>query len=212
MDDPKDVALDAAIGALAVAGVSIGHRLISSDDENALLPEEAGAFLASVVAVRRASGAARIVARDLLARLGLPRTPVPRSSTGPPIWPAGIVGSLAHDARVAIAAVARRCDFAAVGIDIEPAEDLPAELMDIVATPAERAMIGKIRFGGRLLFVAKEAAYKAVYPLDHTFLDHHEIEIDFKSRRAAVRTGRIVEMRFCISTHLAALAFIPAAR
>ena len=73
-------------------------------------------------------------------------------------------------------------------------------------------MIANVPFGGKLLFVAKEAAYKAVYPLDGTFLEHRHVEVDFKARTANVRNGRVVDLRFCISTHLLALAFIPAAR
>src|SRR5215467_6546010 len=67
-----DPSLQSAIDALAFPGIAIAHRLISPGDEAALLPEEAPAFAASVVKVRRASGAARIVARELLAR---PRCP-----------------------------------------------------------------------------------------------------------------------------------------
>jgi 4'-phosphopantetheinyl transferase EntD len=210
MNRHMDHELHAAMAALVVPGVSIAHRLISPGDENELMPEEAGAFARSVVSVRRASGAARIVARELLGRLGVPLAPLPRSADGPPIWPAGVTGSLAHDARIAVAAVASCRDLAAVGIDVEPAEELPPEIIDMVATPAERAMIGNVRFGGRLLFVAKEAAYKAVYMLDRTFLVHHDVEVDFKNRTATVRNGRTVDLRFCLSTHLMALAFIPA--
>jgi len=97
----------------------------------------------------------------------------------------------------------------AVGIDVEPAESLPPELLDLVATPQERLRIGDDPYQGRLLFVAKEAVYKAVYPLDQTFLDHHDVQIRFAERKAVVRNGRIVELRFCIAAHLVALAFLP---
>jgi 4'-phosphopantetheinyl transferase EntD len=210
MNRHTDGALDAAMGTLAVPGILIGHRLIAPADENALMPQEAGAFARSVVSVRRASGAARMVARELLGAFGMPPAPLPRTPEGPPSWPAGVVGSLAHDRRVAVAAVALRRDFVGIGIDVEPVEELPPELLDMVARPAERAMIADMRFGGRLLFVAKEAAYKAVYPLDRTFLEHHAVEVDFKGRKASVRNGRSVDLRFCVSTHLLALAFIPA--
>ena len=36
---------------------------------------------------------------------------------------------------------------------------------------------------GRLLFSVKEAIYKAVYPLDRTFLDHHDVEVSLSRRR-----------------------------
>ncbi len=205
-----DPSLQTAIDALSLPGIAIGHRLISPGDEHALMPGEAGAFAASVASVRRASGAARIVARQLLAQIGYAECALPKAPSGAPIWPAGVVGSLAHDSRVAAAAVAIRRDFSALGIDVEPAEILPSELLDLVATPQERARIADDPYRGRLLFAAKEAVYKAVYPLDETFLDHHDVQVDLAGRSAIVRNGRVVELRFCISTHLVALAFLPA--
>ena len=203
-----DSELKSAIDTLASPGILIGHRLISPGDEHALLPEEAPAFASSVLKVRRASGAARIVARQLLTRLGRAETVLPRSVSGAPIWPAGITGSLSHDSRVAVAAVGMCSDVGAIGIDIEPAERLPPDLLDIVATPREQLDIGHDPYQGRLLFVAKEAVFKAVHPLDQVFLDHHDVHIDFVDRKATVRNGRVVELRFSISAHLVVLAFL----
>jgi 4'-phosphopantetheinyl transferase EntD len=175
------------------------------------LKEEAPAFAASVVKVRRASGAALIVARQLLTQLGHPDCALPKGPAGAPVWPPGIIGSLAHDSRVAVAAVGMRVDVGALGIDVEPAECLAPELLDLVATPRERLDLGDDAYRGRLLFVAKEAVYKAVHPLDQTFLEHHDVEIDLANRKAVVRNGRVVELRFSISAHhLAALAFLRA--
>jgi 4'-phosphopantetheinyl transferase EntD len=204
------VPLQTAIERLAVPGIMIGHRLISPGDERALMPEEAFGFISSVAKVRRASGAARIVARELLSRAGYGTCAVPRGPSGAPIWPSGIVGSLAHDSQIAVAAVALRRNFASVGIDIEPAEALPAELVEIVATPSEQSSMQTYPYGARLLFVAKEATYKAIAALDQIFLDHHDIEVDLAQLKAVVRNGRRVDLRFCISIHLLALAFIPA--
>ena len=198
-----------AIDELALAGVLFGQRVIIPGDEAAILPEEAPAFERSVVAVRRTSGAARLVARDLLRRLGYLEWPIKRSSAGAPIWPEGIRGSLAHDSDYAVAAICREQDFRALGVDVEPAELLPRELVDLVATPREREHLDADGFGGRMLFVAKEAVYKALYPLDRSFLDYHDVEIDFENRKATVCNGRVVHLRFCVSTHLATLAFIP---
>ncbi len=204
-----DPALQSAIDALAVPGVLIGHRLISPGDEHALAADEVRGIAASVVERRRASGAARIVARELLGRLGLGECRLPRASSGAPIWPAGVVGSLAHDRRVAVAAVGASGGFGALGIDVEPAEALPDDLLDIVTRPDERLTISGDPLAGRLLFAAKEAVYKAVYPLDRTFLEHHDVQIDFANRRGVVRNGRAVELRYCMSTHLIVLAFLP---
>jgi 4'-phosphopantetheinyl transferase EntD len=204
-----DPSLQSAIDALSFPGIMIGHRLISLGDEDALLPQEIPAFAASVTKVRRASGAARIVARQLLKQLGQPECALPRSTGGAPAWPPGVIGSLAHDSRVAVAAVGMCRDVGAIGIDVEPAESLPSELLGLVATPQERLRITDDPYHGRLLFVAKEAVYKALYPLDQTFLDHHDVQINFAECKATVRNGRVVELRFCIAAHLIALAFLP---
>ena len=81
-------------------------REIAAGDELALTSDEAASLAARPLASRRASGAARIVARDLLARLGHHDVSLPARALEGPRWPAGIVGSLAHDASTAIAAVA----------------------------------------------------------------------------------------------------------
>jgi 4'-phosphopantetheinyl transferase EntD len=208
VSDASDPSIQQVIDQLAPPGVAIGHRLIMPGDEFALLPEEAEA-IGPLVESRRASGAARMVTGPLLAELGHAATALPKQASGAPAWPAGIVGSLAHDTRVAVAAVAKSHDFAALGIDVEPAEDLAPDLLDLVTTPAERVKLADDPFRGKLLFAAKEAVYKAVYPLDGIVLDYHDIEVDLIGRKATVQNGRIVELRFGIATHLVALAFLP---
>ena len=198
-----DSRLQDAIEWLALPGVMIGCRSILPGDECAVFPEEA--FNSPGPKVRRASGAARIVARELLSR---PRYVLPKGRSGAPIWPRGIVGSLAHDSDVAVAAVASQREFAGIGIDIEPAEALPPGLVKTIATRREQLSLDASVYGGRLLFVAKEAVFKAVADLDQIFLDHHDVDVDFTKHEAVIRNGRRVELRFCISTHLLALAFV----
>lgn len=208
MDPAIDSSLESAIERMSLPGIMIGHRLIAPGDEYALKPIEFEAFASSVTRVRRASGAARIVARSLLAQLGYSECAVPKAPSGAPIWPTGVFGSLAHDSRIAVAAVATSRTTCAVGIDIEPAEVLPLELLNLVANPQERLQIGGDLLQGKLLFAAKEAVYKAVFPLDRIFLEHHDIQVNFAESSARVRNGRVVELRFCIAAHLVVVAFL----
>jgi len=205
-DSAVDPRLQRDIANLAPPGLLIGHRLITPGDEDALLKEEAASIASPLVAARRASGAARIVARELLVRLGHGNVAVLRGASGEPIWPAGITGSLAHDDRAAVAAVGRLGEFDSIGIDIEPAMPLPSETLSLVATPQELRRLGDDPLRGKVLFAAKEAVYKAVYPLDRIFLEFHEIEVDLAARRAVTRTGRILALRTCVSSHVLALA------
>jgi 4'-phosphopantetheinyl transferase EntD len=212
MGTDRDLIADVT-AALAAPRIFIAHRLISAGDEGELLASEAFHFQKARQESQRQSGAARAVARELLSRLGHGGAAIGKATSGAPVWPAGVVGSLAHDDRVALAAVARARDFAGLGIDIEPDEDLPAEMVDLVATPAERSRYDRNFLRGRALFVAKEAVFKAVHPLDGVFLDFQDIEVDVENQLAHVRSGRAVRVKVKasgqIAGHVAALSFIP---
>jgi 4'-phosphopantetheinyl transferase EntD len=194
---------------IAPAGVVVGCRRIEIGDDRALLPEEAAPLTHVVESSRRASGAARLIARHILERMGYPRgCQILRSPSGAPIWPDGMVGSLAHDQHYAVAAITRQDAFRGLGIDIEPAVDLPQELLELVATPEEIAATGGDPFKGRMLFVAKEAVYKATNPLDGVFLEHHDVEIDFAQGIAVVRHGLRVDVRLIDRPRIVAIATI----
>ena len=206
-----DPALARALVSLAPPAILVDHRLIATGDENALLAEEAHAIPSSAIAIRRASGAARIVGRGLLDRLGCPRAALPRAASGEVRWPPGVVGSFAHDERVAIAALARARDIAALGIDIEPAAPLAPEVLDLVAIPRERPAAANDPLRGRLLFCIKEAVYKALYPRDREFLEFHDIAVDMAGQTAVTRQGRALRIALGVATHVVALAWIETA-
>lgn len=198
-----DGALDEALAILKTPGVLLGYRTIGANDAAALLPEEP---VPGAPESRRASGAARIVARGLLARLGLPGIPIRKGAGGAPLWPEGISGSLAHDNTFALAAVGRVKDIGSIGIDIEPAAPLPADMLDLVFTPNERARLGHDPLAGTLHFAIKEAVYKAVYPLDRVFLEFHDISVGPDAGKAVTRTGRVVRVKHAVASHIVALA------
>jgi 4'-phosphopantetheinyl transferase EntD len=136
------------------------------------------------------------------------RAPIKKSTSGAVIWPVGIVGSLAHDPCVAIAAIGRCCGIVAPGTDVEPREILPFDL-DLMATPRKRRHLRADSCAGRLLFAAKEAVYKAMHSIENMFLEHHDVEVDFESRKAVIRGGRIVDLGVCIAARLVVPPFLP---
>jgi 4'-phosphopantetheinyl transferase EntD len=206
----NEPSLEQALDAVAVPGLLIGHRVILPGDEGALRDAEAASISSSIANVGRASGAARMVARSLLAQLGYPEARVPKGAGGAPVWPVGVVGSLAHDDEIAVAAVGLRRDFASVGIDVERAGALPSGMLALVATQSERRRIGDDLVKAKLLFAVKEAVYKAVYPLDRVFLEFGDIEVDLDAGTAMTRPGRTLTLRSCISSHIVALALVQA--
>lgn len=199
-----------ALAALGRPGMSLGHRAIAPGDEQALMPAELAGFADSLAVVRRRSGAARQVARGLLAAAGLPAGALPRRASGAALWPLGVVGSLAHDEDVAVAVVARASAYASLGIDIEPALPLPQGLPRMVATPGELARYSPDLIASRVLFAVKEAVYKASHPLDGLFLEFHDIEVDLEAGTAATRQGRHLRIAWMRRPRTVALAWLPA--
>jgi 4'-phosphopantetheinyl transferase EntD len=184
-------------------------RRIAAGDELALTPAELRPLERAVVSVRRASGAARIVAKALLAELGASAgVELTRSASRAPTWPNGFVGSLAHDKEYAAAAVARATSLRGVGIDIEPALPLPEELLDTIATRSERGQIKGDLVLARLLFCIKEAVYKAANPVDGVFLEHHDVEISLASSVALTSSGHSLRVYTIASPRLIALALL----
>jgi 4'-phosphopantetheinyl transferase EntD len=199
--------IDWVLRSIAPPGILARHRVIQRDDERGLLPEEQRTVWPDSAKARRHSGAARIVARHLLAVGGFGCVALPRSSSGAPIWPTGIVGSLAHDDDVAVAAIAPQSAFSALGIDIEPAVPLPPGVSALVATPAERRRYGADLIESPLFFVAKEAIYKALRSQGGAFIDFLDVELDLSRRLGVTRDGDVVELAFTLTPRVIALAF-----
>jgi enterobactin synthetase component D / holo-[acyl-carrier protein] synthase len=119
---------------------------------------------------RREFEAGRRCAREAMTVLGIGPVVVGVGSYGAPIWPAGVVGSITHCAGYCAAAVARRTNVTAIGIDAEPARSLSPDLLQQIACQEERGHLSllekrcpSIRWD-RLLFSAKEAVFKALFP------------------------------------------------
>jgi 4'-phosphopantetheinyl transferase EntD len=128
--------------------------------------------------------AARRCARGALAELGITDFPLLPGPDRAPIWPEQVVGSITHTDGVASGycgvAVASRSLAAGLGIDAEPRQPLPTELWPSILDGEEkRAALESDEPGecARLIFSAKEATYKAVYPTLGRFLDFPDVRI-----------------------------------
>ncbi|WP_301033996.1 4'-phosphopantetheinyl transferase [Nocardioides sp.] len=160
-----------------------GAEVRGSGEEGTLLPPERVAIAHAVVKRRREYAAARRAARMAWEPLGVPAVPLLNAPTRDPIWPEGVVGALTHCDGYAAAAVARADAVAAVGLDAEPNEPLPPGVWGTVSSPEERRALHGLdpyRLGvalDRLLFCAKEATFKAWFPLTRRWLDFHEATV-----------------------------------
>ena len=135
--------------------------------------------------------AGRQAARMALEALGHPPVAIPMAEDRAPVWPAGIVGSLSHSATACIAVAAHADRIASLGVDIEPYDPLPEDIVCEIGCEDEIAGIGPDRrLAARQLFSAKEAAYKAQYPLTRTLFGFEGLRYD--SVRRTLRFARPV--------------------
>jgi 4'-phosphopantetheinyl transferase EntD len=137
----------------------------------ALFPEEAALAADWGAKRRREFTTGRLCARQALRRLGVPPEPLLRGAGGAPRWPSGVVGSITHCAGYLAVGVARRRQVAAIGIDAERAAPLPEGVKEFICLEEERAQVDDLTnhtaavHWDRLLFSAKESAYKAWFSL-----------------------------------------------
>jgi len=149
-----------------------------------LFREEEQVIAHAVASRRRDFATVRSCARACLERLGYASVPILPGVGGAPTWPAGIRGSMTHCAGYAAAAVGPHPQISAIGIDAEPDAPLPDGVLGLIATAAEHDHLAAADAPegpnwDRLLFSAKEAVYKAWFPLVGGWLDHHDAEISF---------------------------------
>jgi 4'-phosphopantetheinyl transferase EntD len=150
-----------------------------------LFPEEEQIVAHAVPARRRSYATVRGCARACLQRMGYPPVPILPGAGGAPRWPAGVLGSMTHCTGYAAAAVGPSSLITAIGIDAEPDAPLPDGVLELVATAAERERLALAQREpdgpnwDRLLFSAKEAVYKAWFPLVGEWLDHQQADILF---------------------------------
>ena len=165
----------------------------------ALFPEEEALVNGAVDKRRREFGTARSCARQALAALGMPPVAIARGERGSPRWPPGIVGSITHCAGYRAAAVARTRDVLTIGLDAEPDDALPAGVLGIVALPGECARLRDLTAAApdtswdRLLFSAKEATYKAWFPLARRWLGFEDADITINAADGTFQVRLLVE-------------------
>jgi 4'-phosphopantetheinyl transferase EntD len=173
------------IDALLPAGVACAEAF-DDDADVALFPEEEAQLTKAVDKRRREYTTARHCARQALAGLGLAPMPIVSGDKGAPQWPDGIVGSITHTQGYRAAAVARTTDIVTLGIDAEPHDVLPDGVLSLVVRGGEVAHLQDLAtrhpaiHWDRLLFCAKEATYKAWFPLAHRWLGFEDAEITLR--------------------------------
>jgi 4'-phosphopantetheinyl transferase EntD len=178
----EPVGLSALLGSMLPYGVAFAGGRLDHPNPTRFEVEETAIARASE-SRRQEFIAGRSYARTALAALGCQACPIPVNSDRRPVWPDGYIGSISHTRCLCAAIAARNDDYHGLGIDVETEAGLEPELQRIILRPEERSRATISRTSERdlakLVFVAKEAVFKAYYPATSTFLDFPDVLVEF---------------------------------
>jgi enterobactin synthetase component D / holo-[acyl-carrier protein] synthase len=220
-----------AAPAAALAAQVVPARVATAETRRtfadaALLAEERRLLARATPGRRREFATGRACAREALRTLDIAPCAIAIGARGEPCWPRGVVGSITHREGFCAAAVARAEDVAALGIDAEPNAPLPRRLLSRLGSRSELEMLARERrahrtapaHADRLLFSAKEAAFKAFFALGVRALGLGEIEVSIdlgggalQARAPRADTSRdgglaVLSGRWCVQDGLLCVA------
>jgi len=168
------------IGSLLPPGVA-AVEAVGAVAPDALTPSEE-AYVARAVEKRRLEFArGRSCVRRAMAVLGVEPIVVPNDDAGAPVWPPGLVGSITHCRDYCCAAVTRADGrLATIGIDAELLQPIEARTRELILREPEQRQVDALDSSvpwAAVVFSAKEALYKACYPLVRRWIDFHDVEL-----------------------------------
>lgn len=169
---PDLAALAAHARAMLPAGVTLGVTDPTAPYGHDW-PEEA---ILAVPSRQAEFAAGRRAARVAMAALGYPAGAIPMGPDRAPVWPMGLTGSIAHSGNACLAIVAETRDWSGLGLDLEPAVPLDPDLWEVILRPEERARLSAAT-DSTVTFAAKEAVYKAQYPITKRLFGFEAISV-----------------------------------
>lgn len=170
------------VAAMLPVDVAVGACAVGSVNEPPF-PQEAQFVKRAVLKRRQEFAAGRWAAHQAIVALGHGPSPVAMDDDRCPRFPPGLYGSIAHSRYVAVAVVGRRQCKEALGIDVEDKSPLPLEVIPVVCLREEITRLEKWSHGlgedaAKLIFSAKEAVYKNLFPEWRRVLEFSDVEIE----------------------------------
>jgi 4'-phosphopantetheinyl transferase EntD len=159
--------------------------LVSADAANrtdSLLPAELAYIERAVERRRNEFSTGRWLARRALGALGVPPDAVLQGAAREPIWPAGVVGSVTHSSSVCAVVLAFEHHYRGVGLDLELSAAPSADLAHLIVAADEPVSYHEPHML-RLVFSAKEAVYKCIFPICRSFVDFLDVAIHLDPAR-----------------------------
>jgi 4'-phosphopantetheinyl transferase EntD len=151
--------------------------LTSKENSDARLLAEETALAASMKGSRlRDFTCGRHSAHLAQTLLGLSECPVLQQGRAP-VWAPGLCGSISHSQQLALAGVTTL--WRSIGVDVELIDRVTPKLHNSLFLPEEISALALLpAWAPAVAFSAKEAGYKAIYPLVGEFIGFHQASID----------------------------------
>lgn len=155
--------------------------------------------------------ASRLLARTVMARLGIENFLLTNAPDRSPCWPAGVQASLSHSAGVVVLAATRQP--VGVGVDVEQwmSDATASETAELLMDPQEQHLLRSLPIpfsaAATLLFSLKESLYKALWPQLHQPMDFQQATletVDLSRQCATLRLTDHFSDRFTVGTVLQA--------
>jgi 4'-phosphopantetheinyl transferase EntD len=176
-----------------------------SDEPPPLPPVEAEAVQEAVPSRQREFALGRWCARRALDALGIDAPTIPLGARRAPRWPEGAVGSITHCRGFVGAVVAPIDCLNAIGFDAERAEPLDPDLIRLICTEPEVAWVRGLGDPNtdwpKVIFSAKEALHKCIWPGSGRTLDFLDVTLTFDSTRTRF-TARAAAPESAVSVDL----------
>jgi len=126
--------------------------------------------------------AGRVLARELLDRIGVNAQTIASGPKREPLWPTGIVGSISHNERSCAVVVAQNSVVTSVGIDIETIGRIDRHLWANLFTEEETEHLQQLEPAAQsrqatVLFSIKEAFYKYQFPITQGWVGFRDVSV-----------------------------------
>ncbi len=148
----------------------IGFGQAHSSEDHAFWPGEGRALERATPARQAEFAGGRAAARKALRNIGLVPFSIPMGADRAPVWPVGVTGSITHHNGTCLAVASRATTMSGLGLDLESLDPIEPCLWPEIMSRSECAELrkhdtsiqGKV---AKIVFSAKEASYKALYPV-----------------------------------------------
>lgn len=171
-----------------------------------LKPDEAATVQKAVDKRRNEYSTGRWLAHQALDTLQFPADSLLSGPNREPLWPKGVIGSIAHNDQHAVVMISSHPLLEGLGIDLEKKGRVDEPLVQKILTQREQASLDDI--DPTLLFSAKEAVYKLLFPIVRKYVGFQDIEISIDLKGSAFTASYVGDNPACCCVDSARGSFV----